>query len=203
MPMKPTAVRPFTLADAAIGIAGLAVGLALVRLLEWAITPGDVWAALAQPRAGWSIREWLGWGIELEIELGLGWVAPVLAGWTPACLLLQCRAPRPRWRRLRRAPGFVAGLLASGIVVGSLAVAGGLLALGVLGPKVGLSWDRFLAVIAPLLIGSSILASWTTLKLGGIWWPRPTWTDRLGRLTGAAWVALGAVSGAFFAAEVL
>ena len=35
------------------------------------------------------------------------------------------------------------------------------------------------------------------MRLCGVCRPRPTWTDRLGRLTDAAWVAIGAMSAAY------
>ena len=38
------------------------------------------------------------------------------------------------------------------------------------------------------------MTAWATMMLSNAWRPVPTWTDRLGRLTGAAWVVVGAIS---------
>jgi hypothetical protein len=35
------------------------------------------------------------------------------------------------------------------------------------------------------------------MSVCGIYRPQPTWTDRLGRLTGAAWALNGILSGAY------
>jgi hypothetical protein len=111
--------RRFSIGDALILIAGLAAGLALVRATSPEFTPGQLRDAFLSPRGGWTL--WHAFG--LTLELGVILFIPFVAGWTPACLLLQLTGPRPPWRRLRRRPGFVACLIATAFVIATLAVA--------------------------------------------------------------------------------
>jgi hypothetical protein len=187
--------RRFSISDVLVLIAGLAAGLALVRAASPELTPGQLRDAFLSPRGGWTL--WHAFG--LTLELGVILLIPFVAGWTPACLLLQLARPRPPWRRLRRQPGFVACLIATAFVIATLAVAGVLLATGIW--EVPLSSGRyFLAhVLGGLLAGSGVATGWSTMKLCGACRPAPTWPDRLGRLTGAVWVPVGVISVCFAA----
>jgi hypothetical protein len=182
--------RRFSIGDALILIAGLAAGLALVRATSPEYSPGQLREVLLSPRGGWT--PWHAFG--LTLELGVILFIPFVVGWTPACLLLQLARPRPPWRRLRRRPGFVACLIATAFVIATLAVAAVLLATGIWEARP--SSDRyFLAhVLGGLLAGAGVATGWSTMKLCGACRPAPTWPDRLGRLTGAVWVAVGAMS---------
>ena len=52
-------------------------------------------------------------------------------------------------------------------------------------------------ILGGLLAGSGVLGGWAAMRLCGVGRPSPTWTDRLGRLTGAVWIALGAISAVY------
>jgi hypothetical protein len=52
-------------------------------------------------------------------------------------------------------------------------------------------------LVGGTLAGSGVLWSWVTMRLCGVCRPIPAWTDRLGRLTGTVWIALGTVGVAY------
>jgi hypothetical protein len=188
--------RRFGIADGLIVVAGLAAGMGLVRITNPGITPGQVRDVFLTPAGGWSLRH----AAELILETGVIFVIPFVAAWTPACLLVQVTGSRSRWRRLRRGPGFVACLIASAVILATFAVAAALLAASVW--DVGTSGgDYYLKaqVLGGVLAGSGVLWGWVTMRLCGVYRPALTWTDRLGRLTGAAWVLLGAISACYLA----
>jgi hypothetical protein len=182
--------RRFTIIDGLVLIAGLATGLGLVRGMNPDLTPGEVWDALARPDEGWSLR----YALLLTLDLGVILYIPFAAGWTPACLLLQLLRPRPRWRRLRRQPGFVSCLIATVVVAVTVAVALAGLAMSAWGVQAFDGDHPEPRLLCGFLAGSGALWGWVTMGLCGACRPSPTWTDRLGRLTGAVWIALGAIS---------
>src|SRR5262249_14204195 len=161
-------------------------GLALVRATSPELTPGQLRDAFLSPRGGWT--PWHAFG--LTLELGTIFLIPFVAAWTPACLLLQLSRPRPPWRRLRRQPGFVACLIPAAFSIATVAIAALLLATSVW--EVDTSSDRYLKaqLLGGLLSGIGVMTAWATMLLANAWRPVPTWTDRLGRLTGAAWVVV-------------
>ncbi|WP_435007385.1 hypothetical protein P12x_004700 [Tundrisphaera lichenicola] len=85
--------RTFSISDGLALIAGLAASFAGVR----ATVPDALFKSLTYPSVGpdWHVVEGL---MELAVVVGV----PALVIWTPFCLLLQARKPRPPWRRLRR-----------------------------------------------------------------------------------------------------
>lgn len=114
--MNAEAHRKLGIADALVVVAGVAASLGLVRLL---LPSSRLTGFLAELDLPWSFStpgHVLGLTLEASTFLGV----PALTAWTPACLLLQLMKPRPRWRRLRRGPGFVACLIACSLVVVTL-----------------------------------------------------------------------------------
>ena len=181
-------VRRFSLSDGMILIAGLAAGMGLVKITNSDISPGQLGEAILHPKGGWSL--WHAFG--LTLELGAIFVIPFVAAWTPACLLVQLS--NSRWRRLRRQPGFVACLIGTAVSIVTLSVASTCIWFSLWearGPSAGYIQAHLLGGI---LAGSGILWGWVTMWLCGVCRPRPTWSDRLGRLTGAVWIALGVIS---------
>jgi len=183
--------RRLTLSDGLIVVAGLAVGLALVR----AAVPKDLSVAsfreaIMNPTGGWTPEHAFG----LTLELGALFAVPLAAGWTPACLLLQLTGRRPPWRRLRRQPGFVVCLVVTAVVLAAVPVVATLAACGVWElPSSPLAFLKT-HVLGGAVAGTGVLWSWATMRLSGVCRPAPVWTDRLGRLTGVAWIGLGAIS---------
>jgi hypothetical protein len=194
MAMKTTESRKFGIADGLILIAGMAAGLGCFRALAPDITPEKMWDAFVRPKEGWSF--WYAFALSVELGVSLG--IPFLAAWTPTCLVVQLIKPRASWRRLCRQPGFIASLIATNVIV--LTVAASAISVWLsIWVATSSSPDRFMKayLLGGILTGSGVLWSWVTMRLCGVYRPRPTWTDRLGRLTGAAWVVIGAMS-AFF-----
>lgn len=191
-PMPPSEYRrPIALSDGLIVIAGFAVGLALLK----AAIPKDLSIAqfcnaIISPSDGWS--PWHAYA--LTLELGTFFAIPFLAGWTPACLVLQLTGPRPPWRRLRRQPGLVACLIVTAVVLAATMIVVMLAACGI--SQLPSSDDDFLKpfVLGGAVAGAGVLSSWATMRLYGACRPTTVWTDRLGRLTGMIWIGLGAIS---------
>ena len=181
--------RRFGIADGLLLIAGLAAGLGFIRTVSPNLTPGEVWDALVHPAEGWSLR----YAFAISGDLGVLVAIPFFAAFTPACLILHVIPPRPTWRQLRRRPGFVACLVATGAIV-TIAVATVLTT-----PS---AWDTgtfFEDHVQSQLLGGAVagtgsLCAWLTMCVCGVRRPRPTWMDRLGRLLGIAWIILGAIS---------
>ena len=158
------------------------------------INPQQVWNAFVRPKETWSPRYALGLFAELSVFLGI----PFLVAWTPICLIVQFTRPRASWRRLSRQPGFVACLITTTVIALTI-VAYSMSVWLSIRVATSSSPDRFIRayLLGGILAGSGVLWSWLTMRLCGVCRPRPSWTDRLGRLTGVAWVAIGASSGAF------
>ena len=181
--------RKFGIADGMILIAGIAAGMAMIRLLAPVVSWEQVWGAFVTPSQGWSLSYALGLFVELGVMFGI----PVLAAWTPACLLVQVLKPRPAWRRLRRRPGFIACLSSTVVVAGAVAVTTTCVLLQFFVP---VAPDAYVkpALLGGCVAGSGVLWLWAAMWFWGVWHARPTWVDRLGRLTGIAWVIVGAIS---------
>lgn len=181
--------RRFTIADGLITIAGFAAGFGLVRAVSPDLTPGRVWEAITNPRDGWSA--WYAFG--LFLELGVIFVIPFVAGWAPACLMLQVVGPRPPWRRLVRRPGFIACLIATAVVIVSLAIALACIGFSIweIGSLPGEYWK--VMIPAGIIGGWGILWSWATMKLCRASRSEPAWRDRLGRATGVVGIVVGLI----------
>lgn len=180
--------RKFSIADGLILIAGIAAGLGFTRFITPYITPEMLWNDFIYPREKLSLRYFL----ELTQELGVIVGIPFMAASTPAFLVIQLIKPRSPWRRLRRQPGFIVCLLPTLITAITILVAGTSVGLSLWEPQ-GSPTDEYAPayILGGFLAGSSVLSSWVTMRLCGIYRPQPTWTDRIGRLIGLAWIAIG------------
>jgi hypothetical protein len=122
------------------------------------------------------------------------WSGPCLSSLTLAVTALGFHRPRPRWRRLVRTPGMVAGLaVALALVVKAIQ---GLLFLNLSGTPLFLlnpgwkgPWVNFWITL-PGLAGYTVAASWIILALGGRWSAGSNAQERLGRAVGWCWVAI-------------
>lgn len=194
--MKTGEIRKFTLADGLIVIAGIGAGLAACRGFVPGLTLQNILAAFAPPRDGWSLEQALLRSAHVGPMLG----TPFLAAWTPVCLLLQLTKTRAGWHRLRRQPGFVACLIATTVVIVTAAFFPVALSLNVRSAPAELPMGLIKEVVmAGTVAGSGVLWGWFALKVSGVWRPVPAWNDRLARLTGAVWIAAGAMSAVYLA----
>lgn len=180
--------RRFGIADGLILIGGVATGFGALRGLWPDLNVEAAWNAIAHPHPAWSPWYALAFTVEFGVHLGI----PLLAAWTPASLIVQLIRPRPTWRRLCRQPGFVACAIATA-VIGVTVAAGstGAWILTWMGQGSSPEANTKPCLIGGIVAGAGILGSWVTMRLCRVCRPRPTWTDQLGRLTGAAWVGIG------------
>jgi hypothetical protein len=191
--------RGFTLSDAIVLVTATAAGFAVFKSY-YAFTY-VYWG----PPFGAAARL-LGWINGLWSCLILA--SPFVMAWTLAILGLRLRRPRPRWRRLVRQPGFVAGSVA-GLVL-AFRLAGFATLRWRVGSDPGLAlwsvrfiWprgyivagnpgylafdnDHFLGTMA--MIGLAVAATWMLMILSGRWKPERSWVDRAGRLLGWLWI---------------
>jgi hypothetical protein len=170
--------RPFGLGDGLILIAGAAVGLAAAQ----AVASIDG-CGLTVPHVGLSWSQDIA---QVFADVALWLVEPFLEAWTLTCLILFLRPPRPALRRLWRKPGALACLVAAILML--LMAAVGIVADRTMIPS-------YFHVYVPLLFGSvhagaGVASCWMTMLLWNRWRSEPTWLDRLGRLTGAVWIAI-------------
>lgn len=106
------------------------------------------------------------------VETGL----PLFVLLTPAFLLFRLRKPRPSWRSLLRQPGMV-GCLAAVLAV--------LI-------EIDLMWFAVeIPTPMPLNIGLAVVTAWTVLGVFRLWRSEPSWVNRLGRVLGVGWIAIG------------
>jgi hypothetical protein len=192
--------RKFVLSDAIILITATAVGYSVFRAYY-----GVTWVYWGPP-FGFATR-FLGWVNGLWSCLVLA--SPFAMAWTLAILALRLRRPRPRWRRLVRQPGFIAGLMAA--IVLAIRLAGfatmywrvhndpglavpairlgrpkGCIVAGNMG-LLAFDTDHFLGTLA--MIGLAVASTWMLMLLGGRWRPERSWIDRAGRALGWFWIA--------------
>jgi hypothetical protein len=175
------ACRRFTLADALILIAGLAIVLSMgTHLLRFsaesfvgifhtiAANRVDLWESW--PRFWRALRE----PVITTIWYGSQFFGTMLFGMTPIFFVLRLRRPRPRWRALLVQPGMVAGLA---MVFGLFWVLG---LVQIMLP------NRLDSIHGPgLVIGGTVAAFWLILLLCRKWNAEQGWVDRLGRILGA------------------
>jgi hypothetical protein len=164
--------RGFTLADAMILIAAMAVGLGLIRADRgyryYARNPQTV-TMLADDSA---------------ILLACG---------TLAFLALRLRRPRPGWRHLARQPGMTAcGAVA---VWGAVECAMLILDRARLARRSFVFWgfppvSTSFYQMLPSIAAPAVTVAWLTLAFTSCCRAEPGWLDRSGRALGVAWLAL-------------
>lgn len=144
------------------------------------------------------------WGFGLLDDLAKVLVVafvPSAASLSLAVLALRLRRPRSRWRRMIRQPGLIACLAAlGGLAVGLVYTAFNVLenARMITRPPGEVpyasdptNWILTFDWSGPLPAGFAVAVAWSTQALVGRWRAEPSWIDRLGRLVGVGWMALG------------
>jgi hypothetical protein len=181
--------RRWTLLDAMLLIAALAVAIAWTRALVPIIRErGDMDSPM------WARMPW---------QSRLIWWPPAA---TPGLMMgslflvyLSARPPRPPWREITQRPGAVVGgaALAAFIVQLALVVLGKILGQvpGMVRPGPGSAMDQEfliwrLATDLSGIVGYVVMGAWLTLALGRRWAAESSWSDRAGRLLGACWLTL-------------
>lgn len=168
--MQRPAERPFTLLDAMILVASVALGLSVLRRWTGPHLFAPFGGSLSLSRRIHFLRQVLG---------------ILTLSWTPAALIVRLRRPRPPLREIARQPGLIA----------SLAVT--LAALNVLllptpqylsAPRTYTWVQLALDVTNIRFVAPSIALAWIVLAVTGRWQAEASWIDRLGRWTGVIWL---------------
>jgi hypothetical protein len=182
----PHAPRRFTILDGMVLVAATAAGLAVppafVPELDVLGLPEMVFEVLSQPP---TLLDLLPVVAELVSYLAI----PCLLAWTLATVALSLRRPRPPLRRLARRPGILACVMASAVFLLTGAVVFAIIAWTVpilTRHHVYVMWS----IHGTVQGGLAVACCWATMLLSRVWWPEPTWLDRLGRLLGACWLVL-------------
>jgi hypothetical protein len=172
--MQTVPPRKFSLADAMVLIAAIALGFCLVRLTF------PSWSDIRSAKGGMSTF--------LIIQNTGQLVVPFLVTLTFALLMLRLRRPRPRLRRVLSQPGSTACIAATIAIVVEIAWIGSLLAVG----------SRFIHLSSVFVgyaqqVSFAVLGGWTILAVSGRWRNDPSWIDRAGRVMGMAWIVMTAI----------
>jgi hypothetical protein len=165
--MHPT--RKMNLVDLMIVVAAMAAGLGLART---ALSNDDP----RRPGLVSTPRYRAGYAIQYVHDLTL----PCVAMLSIAAVVLRLRKPRPGAVEMVQQPG----CLASGVAVCGMACVG----LMALTQPFGRMFNLFFSL--SLFNGVMVGFAWISRAIGGRWKPEPGWIDRLGRVLGAAWIAL-------------
>jgi hypothetical protein len=177
---EPAACRRFSLADAMILIAGIALVLSMGGYLLKFFAGYFIQcysAAVANraellenwPRFSRAIRE----PLRQAVSYGFQFSQDVVLSMTLVFFIVRMRSPRPPWRVLLVQPGMLAAL---SIFVGLFWVTG---FVHILLP------DRIDAITGPaIVIGGTVATAWVVLALIRRWKAEPGWVDCIGRLLG-------------------
>ena len=180
-----TPPRRFQLLDAMILVAATAAGCAGMQWID-RLTAGEIswptlyreWMSYENGRTSFAlVNSPAGLGLYLEVL-----IQPLFIAWTLALIPVRMFSPRPRLRHLACQPGMMAAC-ASGLTTVFL---GALIVAAI--QKSGMT--EMIMVLAPVLVGLSISASWMTLLLGRRWRAEASWIDRLGRALGVLWILI-------------
>ena len=133
----------------------------------------SVYAVVGGPPLGRGFTATSGLGVSILHDVFLlTW--PMLVFWTFTTLFLRLRRPRPDWRELIRQPGMTACVAASASLVFA-------------------SWLEWVFhVRVPIAtVSVAVSSAWLALVIGRAWKAERSWIDRIGRLVGVGWIAIG------------
>jgi hypothetical protein len=185
--------RPFTLLDAMVLIAAMAIALLPFRFFL------SVFEGLS---ATLSVAHRIVEVVFVTDAL----ICPLALSLSLALWVLRLRQPRPGLPRVFRQPGMAASTAI--LVYLSLFMTATLISLflnyfasGIFGSHMFLTFNYliFILIMPMSLMGVSVSAVWIVLWLIGAWGPEPSWIDRAGRVVGIYWV----VNSLLFGAAVL
>jgi hypothetical protein len=179
--------RRFTLTDAMVIVAAIAVSLIPIRV--GVSSSGRPW--VLPPIHFSNLREVRDSFVRLDLI-----TSPCLFCLSVALILLRLRQPRPSIQRIFRQPGMVACtavLVRTGIFF--LLVSTGFLGAWVWGvdPLRSYVGRRDLLLVNFWVTrlqesGDLVAMGWITLSLSGVWRSEPSWIDRAGRAIGIYWI---------------
>jgi len=180
--MRTSIPRKFTLVDAMVLIAAIALAFVPIRLVlvKYRGFPANLALADDARGLGLFVNEML---FHLAFTLSL------------ALWLLRLRKPRPVLRRIFRQPGMAActAALVSMIFILIRFMVSSVLSFEFCSVML-LAWDDPSSLLdrwtGPMSwIGIAVAVAWMSLWLSGAWRSEPSWIDRAGRGLGIYWVA--------------
>jgi hypothetical protein len=180
--MRTAAPRRFTLVDAMVLVAGVAVSFVLIREYVAYLDKRHVVETIPHD---WSFATI--WRFATLVSATL---APLAVSLCLGLWVLRLLKPRPDRIRLFRQPGMVActatiietSLLAFKVLLGEVY----LRKRGMPLPELHGLWISRLP-----WNGEVVAVVWRVLWLSGSWRPEPSWIDRSGRVLGAYWITSG------------
>ncbi len=184
MPGNPS--RKFTVMDAMVLVAAVAIGLAAERAYQASIESARSASAGAITfpfRIRWFVRP-----------------APLLASLTLALFALRLHRPRPRYRRLVGSPGFAACYAAAmGLAFATLTFINGFVT-GYLGYNRQEVYLHYLTLQSITFAAPAVAAVWIALALLGRWRRHPArdWIEVSGIVIGFGWLVLLAATQLIF-----
>lgn len=184
--MKSAPCRKFTLADAMMLVAAVAVSSCLLKYHYEELRAAG---SLGFP-SGWlrlDIRTWSDGDVISSTVWCLGWTYCWLVPCTIACLIVRLRHPRPRLRRLilqRGAASIVLATIFTAATVTLFALRKALFASSGTHLFLGYGLERLIGGTGLLIVGA-----WLLLALSGRCRAEPGWIDRTGTFLGGCWVA--------------
>jgi hypothetical protein len=186
--------RRFTLLDALVLIAALAVGFAWAS--HWRHSdsagmayPGEEGGPVLMHRI--EVAAWWAWGL-----------SHCAAAVTIALVALRLRGPRMPLGELAREPGTVACTAVLLAAVADVCSKLNYLAYWATGDRKENPFSYIDIALTPRSEFLGVAAAWSVLAACGLWRPQPGWIDRAGACLGIYWLAapplylLGEVSGA-------
>jgi hypothetical protein len=187
--MRMKSARKLTVLDAMILVAATAAALAVMRS-QWPTHLG-IQDAYTDSTHALRLSNLL-----MIIRNHLYFASYMIAMWTLSCLILRLRQPRPALRLLTRETGMVACVAAVivlairmminfGSMISVLAIDGVYSVAGL--TVLDLFPNELISI--PSEIGCAVTAAWIIQAISGRWRCEPNWIDRVGRSTGAFWIA--------------
>lgn len=187
-----TSCRSFTLLDAMLAVAAVAVSFYVLRLHHSQSLANDDYTFRGEHLRPWT-KEWL---ID-HSAFWMGWTFCWLIPCSWFFLIIRLRQPRPRLRRLFQQPGMAAITSTTCFT----AIAGSMYAImHVIGKYVLVDSSYLISVLSSYhLTGNQLeklvadggimaLSAWIILALIGRCRPEPGWIDPIGRVLGACWI---------------
>jgi hypothetical protein len=196
--MDRPARRPLTMLDAMLLVGSAAIGFGVYQAVWRGIFLSRGWYFLMVQDGFFGPREWTASRVVGYSSDILALFIPVAAAWTILLPLLRMRPTRIPWRRAWRQPGMsacLAALFGWGWAIVALAIVHGLAV--VVGPNRRGAFDlwllKFFSEEVFMYVGLAVAAIWTFQLAVGRWRRPVDSIDRLGRIVGVIWLAVGMV----------
>jgi hypothetical protein len=183
-----------TMLDAVLLVGSAAIGMGGFQLVRRGLFQG--WT-INNPQIP-DVRTWTTWQLIVTCTDISAFLIPLIGPWTLLLIVLRFRPPRPSWRKIRRQPGMVACLAVHfgwcwSILALILAVDAKYVARQTRFPMPTEWAQKFLSDEVFMYVGLSVAIAWAVQYVTGQWRRSADWIDRMGRMMGVCWIAIGLV----------